>query len=158
VGQLNSGNRALRVYEAGYSGERLDVLLAPDPHILGSNPTISGNSRRLYDGQSDSACGSAAKVHQMPIVRQSVVGTVLTHRRHHDPIPKRDTSDRQRTEEIDFGHFPIMFRAGRAAVGSSKAILDRQYFAKVSRSHTSFPRIRESTCGSPTGNSIGYPA
>src|SRR5690348_13128711 len=43
MSQLNSCDRALRLYEAGYSGEWLNVLFAPDAHILGSDARVGRN-------------------------------------------------------------------------------------------------------------------
>src|SRR6185295_6049448 len=41
MSQLNSCDRALRPYEASYSGKWLNVLFAPDAQILASNATLS---------------------------------------------------------------------------------------------------------------------
>jgi hypothetical protein len=144
VSQLNSCDRALRLYEAGYSGEWLNVLFAPDAHILGSDTTLSRNGCRLHHGEPDPARRSAAEMDQVPIVGQSILGAVLTHRRHNDPIPKGHASDRQRTEEIEVGHFPIMVHARRAAVRRAQAIRDGQLARAILSSHESFARIHES--------------
>ena len=144
MSQLNSCDRALRLYEAGYSGEWLNVLFAPDAHIFGSDTPLSRNGCRLHHGEPHSARGSAAEVDQVPIVGQPIVGAVLTHRRHNDPIPEGHASDRQRTEQIDVGHFPIMVYARRAAVRRAQAIRDGQLAREIFSSHVSCPRIRES--------------
>src|ERR1044072_8435256 len=106
MSQLNSCDRALRLYEAGYSGERLNVLFAPYAHILGGDATLSRNGCRLYKGEPDPARRSAAEVDQVPIVGQPIVGAVLTHRRNNNPISEGHASYRQRTEQIDVGHLP----------------------------------------------------
>jgi hypothetical protein len=109
--QLNSRDRALRVHEPRDAREWFDMLVTPDAHVFGSDATFSRNGGRFHDGESDPAGCSTAKMNEMPIVCQTVVGTVLAHWRHHDPIPKGDPSNRQRTEQVNVWYFPIMVDA-----------------------------------------------
>src|SRR5205823_83074 len=102
------------------------------------NPALRRNRRRLDYGESDPACSPAANVNQMPIVRETVVGAVLAHRRHYDPIPKGDPSYRKRTEQINVGDFPVMVHARRAAVSRACSIVNGQLSVKIIRSHVLF--------------------
>ena len=123
MGQLNAGDRPLGVDESGDPRQRFDVLLAPDAHVPGGNPSLGGDGGRLDHDKSDPARGSAAEVDQVPVVGQPVVGAVLAHRRHHDPIAKRDAPDRQRAEQVDFGNFAVVVRPRRTPVDRANRIL-----------------------------------
>ena len=119
--QLNTGNRPLRVNEAGDAGQRFDVLIAPDAHVDRRNTPVAGDGGGLDHDQCRSAYGTAAKVNQVPVAGQPLLRDVLAHGRHHDPIAERDAADRQRTEQIDFRDFPVVVGVSRAAVGSGRA-------------------------------------
>ncbi len=115
VGQLNAGHRSLRFDEAGDPRQRLDMLVAPDAQITGRDPAVGRDSRGFDDDQRHAAGGPAAQMDQVPVVGQSILGDVLTHRRHHDPIAQRHAADRERTEQIDFRHFAVVVGPGQAA-------------------------------------------
>ena len=123
VGQLNAGDCSLGMNEAGDARQGLDVLVAPNAHVLRRDSSLGGDGRRLDHDQSDAACRPAAQMHEVPIVGQPVVGAVLTHRRHDDPIAKRDAANRQRAEQVDIGNLPVMLGSGGAAMGRGKRSL-----------------------------------
>ena len=118
MGQLNAGNRALGVHETGDAGQWFDMPVAPNPHVAGRDPPVAGDGRCLDHHQGHPAGRSAAKMHQVPIAGHPLLGDVLAHGRHHDPVAEGDAPNRQRAEQIDLRHFPVVVRSGTAAVGS----------------------------------------
>ena len=60
---------------------------------------------------------AAAQVDQVPVVREPVSGDVLAHGGHHNPVAERHAADRERAEEVDLRHLPVVVGTGRAAVG-----------------------------------------
>ncbi len=120
VGQLNAGDRPLGMDEPGNTRQRLDVLLAPDAHVLGRNPPLGRHGGCLHHDEPDTTRGATAKVHEVPVVRKPFVGAILTHRRHHDPIAKGDTPNRQRAQEVDVGHLAVVVRLGRTPVDGDR--------------------------------------
>jgi hypothetical protein len=52
----------------------------------------------------------------MPVIGQTLLSGVLAHRRHDNPVPERDATDRQRTEQVHLGNFPVVVAVGFAAI------------------------------------------
>src|SRR5262245_15431549 len=67
VGDLDARDGPLRLNEAGDTGQRLDVLLAPDTHIAGGDPAVAGNGRGLDHHQRHPADGPTAEVDEVPV-------------------------------------------------------------------------------------------
>ena len=97
--------------EAGDPRKRFHMLVAPYSHVPRRDPSRGGDGRRLHHDESDSADRPASEMDEVPVVRQTVNRTVLAHRRHRDPIAKRDVPDRQRTEHVDLRYFAIVVYA-----------------------------------------------
>ena len=117
MGELDAGHRPLGVDEPGDPGQRRDVFVVPDAEVAVSDPPVCGDGRGLDDHQRHPAGRPAAQVDQVPVVREPVPGDVLAHGGHHDPVAERHPADRERAEEVDLGHLPIVVAVGRTAVG-----------------------------------------
>ena len=78
------------------------------PRSPRGDASVAGDSRGFDHHQGHAAGGPAPEMDQMPVVRQPVLGDVLAHRGHHDPIAKCHPADRERAEEVDLGHFAIV--------------------------------------------------
>ena len=117
VGELDARDRPLAVDEPGDPGQRLDVSVVPDAEVAGRDAAVAGHGGRLDDHQGRAADGTTPQVDQVPVVRQPLVGAVLAHRRHDDPVAERHPADFQGAEQVDLGHFAVVVDVGHAAVG-----------------------------------------
>ena len=97
--------------------QRLDVVVFPNSKVARSNAPVRGNRRRLDHYEGDPAGSPAAEMNQMPVIGKSILGGILAHRRHGDPVPKCDTPNRQGAEQIDLGHLPVVLCAGLTGAG-----------------------------------------
>lgn len=86
--KLNSRARSLRVYEGGDALERRDVLVLPDAEVRRRNAALGQDCGGFQHHQACAALGSAAEMHEMPVVGKAVFGRVLAHRRHPDAVRK----------------------------------------------------------------------
>ena len=110
------------VDEAGDPGQRLHVPVVPDAQVGGGAAAVARHGGRLHDHQGHAADRPAAEVDEVPVVGQPLLGAVLAHRRHDDPVAEGDPPDRQRAEQVRLGHFPVVVRRGGAAVGRTKGV------------------------------------
>jgi hypothetical protein len=109
VGQLHSGYASLFMNKTNDSAQHLDVLVAPDAEILRSDATLGKNSGCLSQHQSGASYGAAAEMNEMPVVRESVVARILTHRRDEHAIRKRQISNRERIKQARHVHSFLSF-------------------------------------------------
>jgi hypothetical protein len=114
--ELNRRNRSLRFDKPGDAGQRFGMLIGPQTEVVWGNAAHRGDGRRFDHHQPHTAHGTTAEMYEMPIVRKAVDGAVLAHRRHGDPVAKRDAPNRQRGEHVDLGHFAVVRRLRKAAV------------------------------------------
>jgi hypothetical protein len=63
---------------------------------------------RLGHHEAGGALRELAEVHQVPVVGRAVLGVVLAHRRHDDPVGKHKVAQRHRGEQgrSDRGAYP----------------------------------------------------
>ena len=108
VGKLNAGDGVLGVNEPGNPRQRLDMAVVPDSHVSRCDSPLRRNRRRFDNDEPHAACCAAAKVNQMPVVGHALGRAVLAHRRHDDPIAKRDAADLERAQKIDVGHLAVV--------------------------------------------------
>ena len=114
MGQLNPGDGSLRADEPGYAGQRLDVLVGPDAHVRGRDAAVAGHGRRLDHDQCRPASSTSSQMHEVPVVGQTFLGTVLAHWGHGDAVAKGNTPDRQRTEQVYSRYLAVVLgRPGR---------------------------------------------
>ena len=90
VGNLDSGRRAVLLHKSGDSRQISDMLVLPHTQVARSIATVSFDRRRFRDYQTGPANGSAAEMHQMPIIREAVIARVLAHRRNSNAVSKSD--------------------------------------------------------------------
>jgi hypothetical protein len=97
VGQLDTGHSAFSMQKAGDACQRFGVPVVPDAHIARRDTAIARHRRGLDHDQSGAADGSTAQMDEMPVVGQALLGAVLTHRGHRDPVAEGDAADSQGT-------------------------------------------------------------
>jgi hypothetical protein len=121
VGELDAGDRSLGMDEARDAGQGLDVPVAPDPEVGGGDPAVAGDRRGLDHDQGRAAHGATAEVDQVPVVAQALIGAVLAHGGHDDPVAERHAAEGQRTEQDGRGSFRgwVLGSVGHAGHGSS---------------------------------------
>ena len=103
--QLHSGSAALPMNEAHDSRQHLNVIVLPDAQILRADPPLRQYRRGLGEHQSRSAHGAASQMHQVPVVRISIVARVFAHRRNKRAIGKRNITNRQRIEQMSHNFY-----------------------------------------------------
>src|SRR6267142_1204231 len=99
VRELHSRQGTLPVDEAHDPRQVGNVLVLPDPQVLGRDAPLRRDRRRLGEDQRRAAHGARAQVHEVPVVRESVLARVLAHRRDDDPVAQSDFAKRQGIEE-----------------------------------------------------------
>ncbi len=103
MGQLHSSYAALFMNETDDSTQHLDVLVAPDAEILGTDASLGKNGGCLSQDQSGATHRAAPEMNEMPVVRESVAARILTHRRDEHPISKFYFSNRERIKQAGHG-------------------------------------------------------
>ena len=97
--KLHPRRSSLCLDEAGDPRQRFDVLVLPDAQILRRDPALRSHRARLGEHQPGTTHRPGAEVHEMPIVRESVLARVLAHRRDDDPVAEDHVAELQRVEE-----------------------------------------------------------
>src|SRR5438552_11156084 len=90
------------------SAQHLDVLVAPDAEILGTDATFGKNGGCLSQDQAGATNRAAPEMNEMPVVRESVAARILTHRRDKHPISKRQISNRERIKQAGHGQRSVI--------------------------------------------------
>jgi len=85
------------------SAQHLDVLVAPDAEVLGTDASFGKNGGCLSQHQSSATHRTAAEMNEVPVVRVTIVARILTHRRDEHPIGKRQISNRERIKQAGHG-------------------------------------------------------
>jgi hypothetical protein len=88
VRQLDSGYASLIAKEPGDSRELLDVLVLINPQILRADASLGRHRRRFREYERRSADSAAAKMHEMPIVSETIHTRILAHGRNYNAIPQ----------------------------------------------------------------------
>jgi hypothetical protein len=99
MSQLHSGDAPLFMNEPDDSTQHLDVFVVPNAKVLGTDPSLRQNRRRLGKYQSGAANRPTAKVNQMPVSSVSVLAGILAHRRDKHPISKVQISNCERIKQ-----------------------------------------------------------
>ena len=102
VGELNAGDGALRLDEAGDPLERLEMLFAPDAEILRRNPSFGRDRRRLGEDEARAADRARGEMGEMPVVGKTVLAGILAHRRNADAVGEGDVAQSEFAEQM--GH------------------------------------------------------
>src|SRR5438034_3225068 len=109
VRQLHAGDTALRMNEPDDSGQRLYVIVTPDAKILRADAALGKNRRGLGKHQSRPAHRAAAQMDEMPVVGVAVNTGVLAHRRDEHTVRKRETTNRERIEQVSHRSYTVAF-------------------------------------------------
>ena len=72
MGELDAGEGALRIDEAGDPLERLEMFLAPDAKVLRRNPPLGRDRRRLGEDERGSADGAGRQMREMPVIGEAI--------------------------------------------------------------------------------------
>src|SRR5204863_1813122 len=70
--ELHAGPRVLAVDEGDDPLDHLAMTIAPDAEIIGADPAIRRDGGRLGEHERRAADRAAAKMHEMPVVREAV--------------------------------------------------------------------------------------
>src|SRR5439155_24558739 len=100
VRELHAGAGALGMNEPDDPFDRLGVSIAPDPEIVGTDPSLGRHRGGFSEDERGAADGAAPEVDEMPVVREAVDARVLAHRRDDDPIRKRESPERESIEQV----------------------------------------------------------
>jgi hypothetical protein len=103
VGQLHARDGAPLLEEAHDARQELDVVVLPQTEVARADPPPRLDRRCLGHHQPRASHRARAEVHQMPVVGETVLGTVLAHRRDADAIGQRDGAHGERFEEVGHG-------------------------------------------------------
>src|SRR5439155_21873830 len=87
------------------SAQHLDVLVAPDAEVLGTDASLGKNGGCLSQDQSGATYRTAAEMNEMPVVSVSVAARILAHRRDEHPIRKLQISDDERIKQAGHGQW-----------------------------------------------------
>ena len=86
MGDLNADFGTVGVHAVDQLFERLLLLVIPQAQAIRADATVRRDIGHLDDNQADTTDSAAGVVHKMPIVRHTVGGRILTHRRHHHAV------------------------------------------------------------------------
>ena len=70
--QLHAGNSTLRLNELKNPRQHFDVRIFPNPEVLRTDPSLGQNCGRLGENERRAADRAAAKVHEVPVVREAI--------------------------------------------------------------------------------------
>jgi hypothetical protein len=88
VGQLDAGHRTMLFQESANASQWLDVLIKVQSAIGRANATLGRNGGRFDNHQASSPDRSRTQVHKMPVIKKTILGGILAHRRYSNAIPK----------------------------------------------------------------------
>jgi len=86
VRQLDSWNRALLTDKFADLSKRLGLFFIPQSTVTWADPTLGSNSGRFDHHQAGAADRTAAVMHQVPVVGNTLNGRVLAHRGDENPV------------------------------------------------------------------------
>ncbi|CAI8308778.1 MAG: Uncharacterised protein [Rhodospirillaceae bacterium] len=105
VGQLNAHGRvAVVAAEPDHAGQSLLILVGPQPQTAGGNPRLRADAGGFHEDQAHTADRELTQVHQVPVGGAAVVGAVLAHGRHHDPVAQFDPAQGDRRKQLRRTH------------------------------------------------------
>ena len=101
VGQLNA-HRGVTVVaaEPDHTSQCLLILIGPQPQTAGRNPRFRADAGGFHEDQAHAADRKLTQVHEMPVGGAAVVGTVLAHGCHHDPVAQFDSAQGDRRKQL----------------------------------------------------------
>ena len=110
--------RALRIDEARYPLERLEMPLAPGPEVLRRNASFRRDRGGFRKHERRAANRPRAKMGEMPIVRVAVDRRILAHRRNANAIGEVNVAQAKFAEEMRHGSIVRLEKTMREVRGS----------------------------------------
>lgn len=104
MGELDRRVCALSVEEVDDARKHGDVPVFPDAEVIGRNSALGQNCGGLGEDQARASDGSAAEMHQVPVIGEAVDARILAHGRDGDAIGQSDTAECNRREEMIHSH------------------------------------------------------
>jgi hypothetical protein len=123
--QLHACNAALLMNKTHDPGERLDVIVSPDPKVLRTDAAFREHSRRLGKHQTSAAYRAAAQVHEMPVIGISVGARVLAHRRNEDSIQELKIANDERIKQVSHSFFLFLWVIDERQARSVRPLVNR---------------------------------
>lgn len=100
MGELDADLGALGVDEIHDPLQRGDVRVRPQAEIAIGNAPLGDDARGLDQDQPEAAQREAAKMHQVPVIGEAVLGRILAHRGHHRPVAEGDAAQREGRKQM----------------------------------------------------------
>src|SRR5205814_9096543 len=120
--------------ETDDSAQHLDVLIAPDSEILGTDASLGKNSGCLGQHQSGATDRATPEMNEMPVVRESLAARILTHQRDEHPIGKRQISNRKWIKQAGHGQCrKSEVRSRKSEVTSQRSVIRTRRDRKSTR-------------------------
>ncbi len=166
VGDLDAGNRALRLQQGRDAGQGGLLFVIPQPDVAMADAAGRLNAGRLDEDQGCPAEGEAAEVDEVPVLHHAIDGRVLAHRRDGDAVLEGHAPQGKRGKQDGLGHRRqtlLLFGQGGVARSGFQAPLAARFpagrvtrslrptAARRGRSHrTARPVVRAADRGSVT--------
>lgn len=99
VAQLDASLGSLAVYELDDALQRGDMLVGPQPGVLGADAAASLDGSGLDYGEGGAGLGELAEVDEMVVREDAVLGAVLAHGRDDEAVVQCRAPDLQGLEE-----------------------------------------------------------
>ena len=76
------------------------MFVFPNPQVLRADSSLRQHCRCFRDDEGRATDGTAAEMHEMPVIREAVDARILAHGRNADPIAQPHVAQFQRREEL----------------------------------------------------------
>jgi hypothetical protein len=100
VRELHARYTALPVREVDDARQHVDVVVLPDPEIFRADAPFRRDRGGLGEDQAGTADRTAAEMHEVPVVGETVDARVLAHGRHEHAVGEGQVANRQGIEEM----------------------------------------------------------
>ena len=100
MGELDTRHGAMRGYERRAPLQLLDMSIFIYPKVLWADAAPRLHRRGLREYKTGAAHGTAAEMHKVPVVGETVLAAVLAHRRDRNAVTKADFANLQGREKV----------------------------------------------------------
>jgi len=90
--QLNGWHRAVGFDKGRNARQPCHLFIFPKAQILRTDAAPRLDRGRFHHHNTGATHGAAAQVDKMPVIGKTIVRRILTHRRDHNPIARRDAT------------------------------------------------------------------
>ena len=98
--ELQARKRALVFDESKDAREHFDLVVFPESQIFRTDASFRKDCRCFRHDERGAADGTAAKMHEMPVIREAVDARILAHGRNADAVPQTDVSQFERSKQM----------------------------------------------------------